>query len=182
MTDALIERLEPCPFCGSPGYVYDDPHGPGKPTTWVAVCEADCDAAVYFDRPTKAEAITAWNTRHPSRNDVLEEAARERDELQELFDLQYKADMRAVKRWQAANPGNDLTWPDRADFGFWLMNKVEEMLAALEPFADQADDIERFVEDAAKNGTSPIMATKKFRLADFKKAQSIVRALKDRDG
>jgi hypothetical protein len=55
-------------------------------------------------------------------------AERERDELrstneglQLTFDLRWKADQRAIKRWQAAHPGNDLTWPDHADMVVWLM-------------------------------------------------------------
>jgi hypothetical protein len=55
----------------------------------------------------------------------------ERDELQQLFDLQWKADQRAIKRWQAAHPGNDLVWPDRADMVVWLMEQQERLRAAL---------------------------------------------------
>lgn len=50
----------------------------------------------------------------------------ERDELQQTFDLQWKADQRAIKRWQEAHPGNDLVWPDRADMVVWLMEKLDE--------------------------------------------------------
>lgn len=46
-------------------------------------------------------------------------------ELTRLFDLQWKADTRAIKRWQAAHPGNDLVWPDRADMVVWLMERFE---------------------------------------------------------
>lgn len=53
----------------------------------------------------------------------LKEATDERDELQELFDLQWKADRRAVKLWQAAHPGNDLVWPDRTNMVVWLMER-----------------------------------------------------------
>lgn len=38
-------------------------------------------------------------------------------------DLRWKADMRAIKRWQEANPGNDLTWPDHADLCVWLLGE-----------------------------------------------------------
>jgi hypothetical protein len=44
----------------------------------------------------------------------VKEAIDERDDLQRIFDLEWKADQRAIKRWQAAHPGNDLVWPDRA--------------------------------------------------------------------
>ena len=66
-----------------------------------------------------------------SRNGYIEEAERERDELrrtnEELqlsFDLRWKADQRAIKRWQAAHPGNDLTWPDHADMVVWLLEQI----------------------------------------------------------
>ena len=62
------------------------------------------------------------------RAQTMEKLERERDELrrtneglQLTFDLRWKADRRAIKRWQAAHPGNDLTWPDHADMVVWLM-------------------------------------------------------------
>ena len=58
----------------------------------------------------------------------VNEAIEERDEMQELFDLQWEADRRAVKRWQEANPGNDLVWPDRADMVVWLMEQHDKAL------------------------------------------------------
>jgi hypothetical protein len=56
-------------------------------------------------------------------------ATRIADELQRTFDLQWKADQRAIKRWQAAHPGSDLVWPDRADMVVWLMEQHDAMLA-----------------------------------------------------
>jgi len=75
------------------------------------------------------------------RRDLLAQIGileRERDELrrtneglQLTFDLRWKADRRAIKRWQAAHPGNDLTWPDHADMVVWLMERYspERVLA-----------------------------------------------------
>jgi hypothetical protein len=66
-------------------------------------------------------------------------AAQERlAELTATFDLRWKADIRAIKRWQAAHPGNELTWPDHADLVVWLMEEtirlraIEETARALE--------------------------------------------------
>jgi hypothetical protein len=59
---------------------------------------------------------------------VLEEAARRLDTLSEYetsFRLRWDADMRAIKRWQEAHPGNELTWPDHADLVVWLLERVE---------------------------------------------------------
>lgn len=68
------------------------------------------------------------------RNEAREEAS----DLQALFDRQWAADQRAIKRWQAAHPGNDFTWPDRADMVVWLMEQhgalakpTEAMLGAM---------------------------------------------------
>lgn len=57
--------------------------------------------------------------------ELLEEACKA-NQLQRLFDLRWEADMRAIKRWQAANPGNDLVWPDRADLVVWLLDRDAE--------------------------------------------------------
>ena len=46
------------------------------------------------------------------------------EDMQRTFDLRWKADMRAIKRWQEAHPGNDLTWPDHADLVVWLMEQL----------------------------------------------------------
>jgi hypothetical protein len=42
-------------------------------------------------------------------------------QLQQTFDIRWKADMRAVDRWREANPGNELVLPDRADLVFWML-------------------------------------------------------------
>lgn len=59
----------------------------------------------------------------------VQEAIDERDDLQRLFDQEWKADQRAIKRWQAAHPGNDLVWPDRANMVVWLMEEHDKALA-----------------------------------------------------
>lgn len=47
---------------------------------------------------------------------------RERDAS---FQIRWEADMRAIKRWQEAHPGRDLTWPDHADLVVWLMEQLD---------------------------------------------------------
>lgn len=64
--------------------------------------------------------------------EVLAELTRveqERDELELGFDLQWEADQRAIAQWQAANPGNDLVWPDRTKLGMWLMERILDLEA-----------------------------------------------------
>jgi hypothetical protein len=43
------------------------------------------------------------------------------------FNLRWKADMRAIKRWQEAHPGNELTWPDHADLCVWLLEENDRL-------------------------------------------------------
>ncbi len=51
-------------------------------------------------------------------------------ELEASFDLCWAADMRAIKRWQAAT-GRDLTWPDHADMVVWLLEQLDAAEARL---------------------------------------------------
>ena len=37
--------------------------------------------------------------------------------------------MRAIKRWQTAHPGHELTWPDHADLVVWLSGQQETTAA-----------------------------------------------------
>lgn len=46
------------------------------------------------------------------------------DNYQKTFDLQWAADQRAIKRWQAAHPEKSNVWPDRADMVVWLMEQT----------------------------------------------------------
>jgi hypothetical protein len=51
-----------------------------------------------------------------------------------------------------------------------MIDRIEAMEKALQPFADFATEAERFVEEAARDGSSPIMPTNHFRLAHFRDA------------
>lgn len=66
-TPAVEVGLLPCPFCGGPalsGETFDD-------GCYVSCMRDACKCIVgYFD--TLSEAITAWNTRMPSRGGEVE--------------------------------------------------------------------------------------------------------------
>ena len=81
--------------------------------------------------PTEAAALRAER----------DAAVAERDELQATFDLQWKADMRAVAMWHKAHPGNDLVWPDRANMVVWLLERDERRNADAQAFKDQASEV-----------------------------------------
>lgn len=68
-----------------------------------------------------AEKLRTLNSLVKFKKDQSEELA----ELQAIFDLRWKADMRAIKRWQAAGPGREKTWPDHADLVVWLLEQLE---------------------------------------------------------
>ena len=55
------------------------------------------------------------------QNDMTDELA----QLQFLFSLRWKADMRAIKMWQAAGPDREMTWPDHADLVVWLLEQLD---------------------------------------------------------
>jgi hypothetical protein len=57
----------------------------------------------------------------------LREVTAERDETDALFDLQWKADQRAIKLWQKAHPGKENIWPDRCDMVVWLMDQLDKL-------------------------------------------------------
>ena len=101
----------------------EDPKGSGR-----AACNG-----MLFQSPyaTAREGDVLWFCTGCSllvdRVKTYREAA---EELRATFDLRWKADMRAIKRWQAAHPGNELTWPDHADMVVWLLGEVERLQQA----------------------------------------------------
>lgn len=76
------------------------------------------------------------------------------------FDLRWKADMRAIKRWQKAT-GRKLDWPDHADLCVWLMDTLTTQSALIETltrerrealrerqiYADQAGELAQVATD-----------------------------------
>lgn len=64
-------------------------------------------------------------------------------DMNSVFQLRQAADMRAIKRWQQANPGNDLVWPDQVDLTIWLEEKVAACEAQIN---DMGRDIIRQAE------------------------------------
>jgi aspartyl/asparaginyl beta-hydroxylase (cupin superfamily) len=71
----------------------------------------------------KDHEILAIRMAHEQRVGELE---RELAEMKASFDLRWKADMRAIKKWQAET-GRTMEWPDHADLCVWLMGKLETL-------------------------------------------------------
>jgi len=60
---------------------------------------------------------------------ALDAAEGERDEYKQLFGIQWDADRRAVEEWRAANPGNDLVFPDSTRLAVWALEQRDKALA-----------------------------------------------------
>src|SRR5690348_5000879 len=75
------------------------------------------------ERDYAKQSVSSWSDEasrwRAERNDAFDKLA----DLQRTFDLRWDADMRAIKRWQAAHPGSDLVWPDHADMVVWLLER-----------------------------------------------------------
>jgi hypothetical protein len=63
--------------------------------------------------------------------DRIEALTAERDELQQVFDFQWEAHVRAVEMWRLEHPDNDLVLPDTAKLLVWLLEQVDEAKAKL---------------------------------------------------
>jgi len=77
-----------------------------------------------------------WEAASP---DVIRDLVLRLRELDRLFDLRWKADMRAIKRWRDAAPAGEdrsLTMPDRADLGVFLLERLRRAEAVIRVCAD----------------------------------------------
>jgi hypothetical protein len=70
----------------------------------------------------------------------------ERDELQQVFDFQWRAHMRAVEMWRTANPGNDLVLPDSAKLTVWMLEQLEAARADAKEAEAYAEGLEKEIE------------------------------------
>jgi hypothetical protein len=108
----------------------------------LAACNAGIAGSEYVDYPERVfdrvnetrgglkRALVAAKAEAQTLREKLEAAEKERDELQQSFDLRYAADMRAIKRWQEET-GRTLVWPDHADLCVRLMKERDTLREAL---------------------------------------------------
>ena len=71
-------------------------------------------------------------------------------DLRASLSLRYEADMRAIRRWQAAHPGNDLVWPDHADLVVWLLGAADK---ARDPATEQESRLRDHMQRLRPRGT-----------------------------
>lgn len=88
--------------------------------------ECGSTAAMFPQKTMLAvlDHITALEAEIKTLREERDAAKVDADDLQRTFDLQWKADQRAIKRWRVAHPGNDNVWPDRANMVVWLMEQM----------------------------------------------------------
>ena len=90
--------------------------------------------------------------------DRIEALTAERDELQQVFDIQWECDMRAIGMWQEAHPGNDLVRPDGAKLTVWLMEQNEALTEQLEAARADAKEAEAYAEELERDLKTCCMA------------------------
>ena len=81
---------------------------------------------------------------------VMEEAACCIEELEQLFDLRWAADMRAIKAWQIAHPDQPKTWPDHADLGTWCLSRIEKLEAELYSCFHRIEELQAALRNIAE--------------------------------
>jgi regulator of replication initiation timing len=53
----------------------------------------------------------------------------ERDQLRATLDRMHRQKVAAIRAWRAANPGNDLVWPDQSRLIAWCLAEVARLRA-----------------------------------------------------
>lgn len=109
--------------------------------------------------PTRAqicdEYIAAGKPK-PERNWLysrLVEARMKNAEHDFTFDLRWKADMRAVKMWREAHPGNELVIPDHADMVTWMLEQqsaIDAETKGLRRILDEIVNPENWFDDCGE--------------------------------
>lgn len=133
-----------CATCGNPM----DEHWRGRPCLTeseepmidTTKQRAECARLLNVTERATEATVAHWHLKRMLRDSVKAhlEAMDEIDERQASFDLRWKADMRAIKAWQAAHPGKERTWPDHADLCVWLMDEIERLREHVQRLGMQA--------------------------------------------
>lgn len=72
-------------------------------------------------------------------------------EHEESFDLRWKADVRAIKRWRAESPGCELRRPDHVDLVIWLIGQLDTLESERDALRADAERY-RWIRDHVKTG------------------------------
>lgn len=104
----------------------------------------DCVSLLRRENET-LRRTSKWLPEVQSREALLKINAGLREKIEELeqtFDLRWKADMRAIKIWRAEDTAaRELIMPDHADMVIWLLNKYYALSGALQDLARSVKQI-----------------------------------------
>jgi hypothetical protein len=141
-------------LCGSLGEIT-----PSRRTPDDARNDPEIEADIEFFIKAHEDIPALLDIVEQLQHRLEQEVTRLKEELKDLqatFDLRWDADMRAIKRWQEAHPGNDLVWPDHVDLVMWLAEQQIETLAAAIQSATEAGkqktEVERLIVACNENG------------------------------
>lgn len=65
------------------------------------------------------------------------QAIKEAEDLRMLFELRWKADLRAIERWRKAGPGRELAMPDHTDMVVFLLEELDKAQAKYDELHDR---------------------------------------------
>jgi len=106
-----------------------------------------------MDEKREDELLDQLTAVEIERDDLRAQLARvteERDDLQHTFSVMFAANMRGVEAWQAANPGNDLVWPDHAKLVEWLLTERDALAAKLRDAEAERDAARKSIGEYAQ--------------------------------
>jgi hypothetical protein len=103
-----------------------EPAGSLEPRyTWVALAKDDVRGPPWNHYVLNLDGSEMALCQMPDSAQHADQIVDALNEDFDRFNLRWNADMRAVKRWRAANPGNELVLPDHADLVVWLLEQLD---------------------------------------------------------
>ena len=114
-------------------------------------------AGEILDFKIRINSYEKWHTKHL---DIIfslkKEIASLKDriaELEQIFDLSYKADMRAIIMWRKGHPERNLTMPDKTDMVIWLLERLDKFDSTLqEEIVEHLSEIASLKSQLAEKG------------------------------
>lgn len=148
----LCERASPEPWVGTPDEIHSG-------ADHVICFGHDYDE--YGGMETSdIDFIAAARTALPAALAQIEALTQERDEMQQLFDLEYSRVQEATKRWQAKT-GNKKTWPDLGKLLTWQFEQIEADKERIEALERERDNWEQAAKNMAERRKADLLALEK---------------------
>lgn len=161
--NSIVERLEPCPFCGGPAAIRELSNG-----SWQVECNNDETCTVCADArgDSREKVANRWNTRPAAT--IISELQAAVDRLQiEIFELKHgvedQMEEAAYHRERRAAAESSLS------------RIKAETIEALRPFADALQDVDDAARDDWHLWESP--AAMNLNVGDLRRADTAIRSL-----